>query len=215
MQRQQRLRDRLLAELDHALRVVVLPAPAPATDASSTQASEGDSGLTPADRRESAALMRVNHAGEIAAQALYRGQALTARDPELRQHLLLAAGEEQDHLAWCEGRLQQLGSHTSRLAPLWYGGSFALGALAGLAGDRHSLSFLAETERQVAAHLEGHLQQLPAADAGSRAIVARMRDDEARHHQQARSQGASELPGPVRAAMTLASRVMTTLAARF
>lgn len=204
------LLDRCLNELDTALRVVALPAegqrPTPARQAA-------DAGpRSDADRALSAGLMRVNHAGEVAAQALYRGQALVARDARLRQALLDAAGEEHDHLAWCGERVRTLGSHTSRLNAVWYGGSFALGMVAGLAGDRVSLGFLAETERQVTAHLDDHLQRLPADDTASRDIVARMRAEELAHGAAAQARGGMPLPTPVRRAMGLASRVMTTVA---
>lgn len=203
--------DRLISELDNALRVLGARAtpsrPSPA-------AGESRTGLGAEAAALSAALMRVNHAGEVAAQALYRGQALAARDPALRPRLLAAAREEHDHLAWCEERLRELGEHTSRLGPIWYAGAFAIGALAGLAGDRVSLGFIAETERQVSEHLAGHLERLPAADEASRAIVTRMQAEENHHGEDARSRGAAELPGPVRGAMRLAARVMTTVAHR-
>jgi ubiquinone biosynthesis monooxygenase Coq7 len=204
------LLDRCLNELDTALRVVALPSRARRPNPAGPEVASGpeDTG----DRALAAGLMRVNHAGEVAAQALYRGQALVARDDRLRQELLRAADEEHDHLAWCEERVQALGSHTSRLNPFWYGGSFVLGMAAGLAGDRVSLGFLAETERQVTAHLDGHLQRLPAGDTASRAIVARMRDEEVTHGTAALDRGGVPLPTPVRRAMTLASRVMTTVA---
>lgn len=165
--------------------------------------------LTGTERNLSAGLMRVNHAGEVCAQALYLGQAATARTGALRSHLLEAAAEESDHLAWCEQRLRELDNHTSYLNPLWFAGSFAIGAVAGLAGDRWSLGFIAETERQVEQHLEGHELRLPAADLRSRAIVEQMKLDEARHGRRALEAGGAELPGPVRTAMRLVSRVMT------
>jgi ubiquinone biosynthesis monooxygenase Coq7 len=158
--------------------------------------------------------MRVNHAGEVAAQALYRGQAYVARNVELRRRLLLAAAEEADHLAWCATRTAELGSHTSRLAPVWYGTSFAIGVLAGLAGDRFSLGFLAETEKQVVEHLDGHLEQIPSADAPTRRIVERMQVDETAHCDTARELGGRPLPAPITAAMRGAARLMTTVAAR-
>jgi ubiquinone biosynthesis monooxygenase Coq7 len=158
--------------------------------------------------------MRVNHAGEVAAQALYRGQALVARRPELRAQLLTAAAEEHAHLDWCGQRVRELGGRTSVLNPLWYAGSFAMGVVAGLAGDARSLGFIAETERQVAAHLDRHLERLPAGDARSRAIVQGMRADEARHGADAVAAGGVPLPRPVTTAMALAARVMTTLAHR-
>jgi ubiquinone biosynthesis monooxygenase Coq7 len=156
--------------------------------------------------------MRVNHTGEVCAQALYSGQALVARDARVRVALQAAAAEERDHLAWCRGRLQQLDSRPSFLDPLWYAGSFAWGVASGLAGDRWSLGFLAETEEQVERHLEGHLERLPAGDDASREIVAKMREDEARHAQTGRSLGAAELPYPVKRAMQSASKIMTRTA---
>lgn len=165
-------------------------------------------------RRLAAGLMRVNHAGEVAAQGLYHGQALVARDPAVRGLLEQAAREESDHLAWCEQRLQELHDRPSRLHPFWYAGSFAIGVVAGLASDRRSLGFVVETERQVERHLDSHLEQLPAEDARSRAILERMRADEQAHGELARRAGGVDLPRPVRKAMQLASRVMTTTARR-
>lgn len=160
-------------------------------------------------RRHAAGLMRVNHAGEVAAQALYQGQAATARLPEVRSAMQIAAREEEDHLAWCEERLAELGEKPSRLGPFWYAGSFAIGALAGIAGDKWSLGFVAETEKQVCDHLQGHMQKLPEQDQKSRAIVKQMCSDEARHGETAKQAGGAELPRPVRDAMKLASKVMT------
>ena len=157
-------------------------------------------------------LMRVNHAGEICAQALYSGQALVARDDAVREALRSAASEERDHLAWCRDRLQELGSRPSYLDPFWYAGSFAWGVASGLAGDRWSLGFLAETEDQVERHLEGHLDRLPTDDHPSRAIVAQMRDDENRHGAMGRALGAKDLPLAMKSAMRAASRVMTRTA---
>jgi ubiquinone biosynthesis monooxygenase Coq7 len=164
------------------------------------------------DRRLSAGLMRVNHTGEVCAQALYSGQALVARDPVVRDALQSAAAEERDHLSWCRDRLADLGSRPSLLDPVWYAGSFAWGLASGIAGDRWSLGFLAETEAQVERHLEGHLERLPADDTCSRRIVAQMRDDEARHGQSGRDLGARDLPLAVRLAMRAASKVMTRTA---
>ncbi len=163
----------------------------------------------PARRRHAAALMRVNHAGEIAAQGLYHGQALTARAAETRNALRQAAAEEGDHLAWCRERLDELGSRPSLLNPLWYVGSVAIGALAGLAGDRASLGFMAETERQVEGHLADHLDRLPADDARSRTIVQQMQADEIGHGRAAVAAGASALPEPVPRLMRMTSRIMT------
>jgi 3-demethoxyubiquinol 3-hydroxylase len=159
-------------------------------------------------RRHAAGLMRINHAGEIAAQALYQGQAFTARDPKVRSHMLEAAREEQQHLRWCEERLGELGSGPSLLKPLWYAGSFAIGAAAGLAGDQWSLGFVAETEKQVSEHLDDHLQKLPPDDMRSREIVRKMRDDEARHGRRAKQAGGRELPAPIRSLMKGVARIM-------
>lgn len=209
--------DACIAELDTALRVVTAragpggrPVPAPPVAAGAVDRPEP----TGEPAREAARLMRVNHAGEVAAQALYRGQAFVARDEALRARLRSAAAEEHDHLAWCEQRITELGDRTSALNPLWYAGSFAIGALAGLAGDRISLGFLAETERQVVEHLAGHLARLPAEDTRSRTIVEQMRRDEAAHQATALQHGGIELPRPVRGAMRATARVMTTVAYR-
>jgi ubiquinone biosynthesis monooxygenase Coq7 len=203
--------DGLIREFDRALRTVaaanVAARPNPA-------ASCPESVTLPEARRHAAGLMRVNHAGEIAAQALYHGQALTARNPRVRAALLEAARDETDHLAWCEQRVRELGSRTSLLAPVWYAGSFAIGALAGLAGDRNSLGFVAETEKQVIEHLESHLHELPPDDERSRRIVAQMQADEARHGADARDAGGRDLPGPVRNLMRRTARVMTRAAYR-
>jgi ubiquinone biosynthesis monooxygenase Coq7 len=158
--------------------------------------------------------MRVNHVGEVCAQALYQGQSLTARDPEARTTLERAAHEEEDHLAWSAERIRELGGRPSLLNPLWYGGSLALGLGAGLLGDRWSLAFLAETERQVEEHLSGHLAELPTADRRTRAVVEAMRSDEAKHRDTAVALGAAELPAPAKAAMRLAAKLMTTVAYR-
>ena len=152
--------------------------------------------------------MRINHTGEVCAQALYQGQALTARNPEIRATLASAASEEQDHLAWCEQRLSELGGRKSVLNPLMYGGSFALGALSGLLGDRWNMAFLAETERQVEGHLTGHLDRLPASDAKSRAVLEQMRSDEAAHAVTAQQHGAADMPEPIKIAMRAGSQVM-------
>ena len=168
--------------------------------------------LSPTERRLSGALMRVNHVGEVCAQALYAAQALTARTPALRAQMQAAGREEADHLAWTERRLADLGDRTSLLNPLWYAGAFALGLAAGRAGDRISLGFVVETERQVEQHLASHLQSLPEADQASRAVVAQMRDDESRHADQALQAGGAVMPAPVRWLMRQSARVMTRLA---
>jgi 3-demethoxyubiquinol 3-hydroxylase len=169
--------------------------------------------LSDTERRRAAALMRVNHAGEIAAQALYHGQAFAARSEQTRELLRAAAREESDHLAWCETRLQELQSRPSLLDPLWYAGSFAIGALAALSGgDRASLGFVVETERQVERHLDDHLQRLPASDARSRAILEKMREDEVAHGTRARQAGGVDLPAPVRTVMKHTARIMTRTA---
>jgi len=200
------LTDLFLGEIDKAIKV--LSAPARASRA--VPATPAPEPLPEAQRAESARLMRVNHAGEVAAQALYRGQALTARNPQVAAAMQHSAKEEIDHLAWCEQRLIELGGRSSALNPLWYAGSFAVGALAGLLGDRNSLGFVAETERQVESHLRGHMQRLSGgADPRSRAILEQMTHDEAEHGAQAASLGGAELPGPVAAAMRLTSRLMT------
>jgi len=165
--------------------------------------------LPEADRRHAVGLMRVDHAGEIAAQALYHAQGLVARDRRVREAMQGAASEEIDHLAWCERRLSELGGRTSLLGPFWYAGSFFIGAAAGLFGDRWNLGFVAETERQVVRHLDDHLEHLPREDLRSRAVVAQMREDELRHATAAVESGGAELPGPVRRLMRLCSRVMT------
>lgn len=168
--------------------------------------------LDAAQQAQAGALMRVNHVGEVCAQALYAAQALTTRDPALRQHFLAASREEGDHLAWTHERLEALGARPSLLNPLWYAGAFGLGLLAGRLGDRVSLGFVMETERQVEAHLDSHLARLPAEDHASRAIVAQMKDDEARHAAEAASEGGAELPAPVKALMRASAKVMTTTA---
>ncbi len=164
--------------------------------------------LTDSARRRAAGLMRVNHAGEVSAQALYRGQALVARDIGVREHLLRAAAEERQHLQWCELRLSELREQPSRLSPLWYAGSFAIGAVAGIAGDRWNLGFVEETERQVVEHLDQHLGELPKDDARSRAIVTAMKADEARHGDEAAAAGARALPPPLKRLMAAVSGVM-------
>ena len=170
--------------------------------------------LDEAERRHAAGLMRINHVGEVCAQALYVGQAAVARDPATRDHLLEAAQEETDHLAWCADRLRELDSRPSLLNPLWYAGSYAIGALAGLRGDGWNLGFVVETERQVEAHLDEHLQTLPEADLRSRAILSTMKADEARHADNAEAAGARVLPRPIPSVMAAASKLMKTVAYR-
>ena len=178
-------------------------------------ASTAELALTAKEQRESAALMRVNHVGEVCAQALYTGQALACKNPTLRAQLAEASKEETDHLAWTQQRLNDLKGRTSLLNPLWYAGAFAIGYAAGkLGGDQLSLGFVVETERQVEAHLQSHMDLLPAADNASRAIVAQMQADEIAHAQMAMKSGAVELPGPVKSVMQLAAKVMTTVAHR-
>jgi ubiquinone biosynthesis monooxygenase Coq7 len=203
--------DRLIVEFDRALRAV-----AGVVQASRSSPAEGlaESSVNEEERAHAAALMRVNHVGEVCAQALYQGQALTARDPATREALGKAAREEEDHLAWSAERIRELGGRPSLLNPVWYAGAFAIGALAGTLGERWNLAFLAETERQVEEHLTGHLEALPAEDRRTRAVVSAMRADEARHRAAALELGAAELPEPVRLAMRLASKVMTTVAYR-
>jgi ubiquinone biosynthesis monooxygenase Coq7 len=198
------LPDQILASADRALRAMFAPPralrPAPGTPAEAPAEPE---------RRLAAGLMRVNHAGEVAAQGLYHGQALVARDPKVRALLEQAAREETDHLAWCEERLKELNDRRSLLHPFWYAGSFAIGMAAGLASDKVSLGFVAETEKQVERHLDSHLARLPETDQRSRAIIERMRADEQAHGELARRAGGVELPSPVKFAMQMASRVMT------
>lgn len=203
--------DALIAAVDTALRTLSggshAGRPCPRPDSPSGK-------LGDEDRRLSGSLMRVNHVGEVCAQALYSAQALTARDATLRRQFDQAAREETDHLAWTQQRLDELGAHPSLLNPLWYGGAFAIGLLAGRVGDATSLGFLVETERQVEQHLERHLDRLPSGDGASRAIVDQMRQDESRHADAAQAAGAAELPLPVRWAMRAAAKVMTVTAHR-
>ena len=206
--------DQLIAAGDRALRTL---AAEPHSSREYPPALKGVSDANPLsarERREAAALMRVNHVGEVCAQALYDAQALAARSPELRAAFVRAAHEETDHLAWTQRRITELGGRTSLLNPLWYSGSFAIGLVAARLGDRASLGFMAETERQVEHHLQSHLQSLPQADAASRAIVEQMKADEARHGLEAWQQGARALPAPVTGLMRLMSRLMTTVAYR-
>ncbi len=199
--------DHLLINFDQALRTVFgRPLVTGRSDPSEPLA---ESELSAAEREQSARLMRINHTGEVCAQALYQGQALTARLSNVRDSMEQAAQEENDHLAWCESRVQALGSHTSVLNPLFYAGSFALGALAGAIGDKWSLGFVAETERQVVKHLDEHLQQIAAHDEKSRAILEQMKVDEQHHGTTALEAGGEQLPGPVKQLMQAMSKVMT------
>ena len=203
--------DQLIVGFDRALRTLAGTASAARPNpAGAIAAAE----LTPEERRHAAGLMRVNHTGEVCAQALYQAQALVARDPEVRQCFAAAAREEEDHLAWTQQRLSELGDRTSLANPLWYAGSFAIGLAAGLAGDRSNLGFVVETERQVEEHLSSHIDRLPAGDSRSRAIVAAMRDDEIRHGMAASVAGAHTLPLPVRALMRATAKLMTLTAYR-
>ena len=198
--------DRLIVEFDKGLRTLFSKAHSvrPHPDAMLPEAAMDEAG-----KKQAAALMRVNHSGEICAQALYQGQALTARDPVVQRTLQRAAQEETEHLAWTARRVHELGGHLSLLNPFWYTGSLAIGAVAGLLGDRWNLGFLAETERQVGQHLQSHLDRLPPQDQKSRAIVAQMYADEVGHAGMASSLGGADLPQPVRLAMKLNSKVMT------
>jgi 3-demethoxyubiquinol 3-hydroxylase len=208
--------DALIESADMALRTVgggarpARPMPQPPTPDLSPEATSA--GPSDAERRLAGALMRVNHVGEVCAQALYAAQGLTARTPELRAQMRAAARDETDHLAWTEKRLQDLGDRPSLLNPLWFAGAFAIGLVAGRAGDRYSLGFVAETERQVEAHLASHLNRLPPDDLASRAIVEQMKVDEARHADEALRSGGVPMPAPVRWAMRAAAKVMTTTA---
>ncbi|BCO29165.1 2-nonaprenyl-3-methyl-6-methoxy-1,4-benzoquinol hydroxylase [Rhodoferax lithotrophicus] len=203
--------DRFFITLDSALRTVFTShtgaQPCPTVPGDVTELSE-------LDKKEAGALMRVNHVGEVCAQALYTAQAFATKNEALRAHFMRAGAEETDHLAWTEQRLKELGERTSLLNPLWYAGAFGIGLIAGRLGDPVSLGFVVETENQVEAHLDSHMSRLPAGDHASRAIVAQMKDDEARHALNAKELGAVDLPAPVRGLMTAAAKVMTTIAHR-
>jgi len=203
--------DRALIAADNALRTL-----SGAVSPSRTAPGQGDTGpMQAGERRHVAGLMRVDHAGEICAQALYAGQSLMARDERVRAALDRAGAEERDHLAWCAQRLRELDSRPSVLAPLWYAGSFALGVLSGAAGDRWSMGFLVETERQVEKHIDGHIERLPAGDTRSRAILEQMRADEIEHADTGRALGGAELPKPIQSGMRMVARLMTETAYRF
>lgn len=203
--------DRLLADAQNALDTI---AGAPRAARANPGESEADVVLDDAERRHAAGLMRINHVGEVCAQALYVGQAAVARDERTRAQLLAAAQEETDHLAWCADRLRELDSRPSLLNPLWYAGSYAIGLAAGLRGDGWNLGFVVETERQVEAHLNEHLETLPPADARSRAILTVMKDDEIRHADHAEAAGAKVLPPPIPTLMAAASKLMKAVAYR-
>lgn len=204
--------DRLLAGANNALRTITAPAGRPAR--ANPAADIPDTELDRAQKTHAAGLMRVNHSGEVAAQGLYQGHAAVARDPAIEQQMQRAANEEFDHLAWCEQRLEELDSGPSKLSPLWYAGAFAIGAASGVLGDKWSLGFIAETERQVCAHLDSHLDRLPDDDAKSRAIVKQMRDEEEEHGENAIDAGAAALPEPIQRLMQLTAKVMTSTAYR-
>ena len=200
--------DRLIINLDQALRTLF---GRPLVTERSNPAEKCDHSELPESQRDHVArLMRINHTGEVCAQALYQGQALTARKPEVRRSMERSAAEENDHLAWCEERVEELGGRLSLLNPFWYASSFALGAAAGLAGDKWSLGFVAETEKQVEGHLDEHLAQVPESDCRTRAILEQMKEDEIRHGRKAKAHGGVELPEPVKLAMKLTSKLMTT-----
>lgn len=204
--------DKVIGNLDNALRTLfgqpqLTERPDPAADVAEANMSE-------AEKKHAAGLMRVNHAGEVSAQGLYTGQALTARLPDVREKMERAAMEENDHLEWCDQRLKALDSHRSLLNPVWYFGSVAIGAAAGVAGDKWSLGFVAETEHQVIRHLDEHLEQLPQQDNKSRAVVEQMKEDEAHHATIALQHGGADLPAPVKKVMGLTSKIMTSLAYR-
>ncbi len=204
--------DRLFIEVDRAMCTVFGNPPTVQRSSPAADIDLNEDALPPAARRVSARLLRVDHAGEVSAQGLYQGQALTARNPRVREQMQHSAREENDHLAWCDGRIRELGGRRSRLNPLWYLGSYTLGAVAGLAGDRWSLGFVSETERQVVRHLDEHLQRVPAGDKKSQAILEQMKIDEAHHAHAALSAGGEELPAPVQRLMTMMSKVMTRTA---
>ena len=202
--------DRLLASANKALRTVATPAGRSARENPAANIIDAD--LNAPQKRHAAGLMRINHAGEVAAQALYQGHAAVARDKGIEAQMQHAADEEFDHLAWCEQRIQELGEDVSKLSPFWYAGAFAIGAASGVLGDKWSLGFIAETERQVCAHLDSHLDSLPPEDVKSRAIIEQMRDEEEEHGENAINAGAAELPAPVRRLMRMTAKVMTKTA---
>ena len=204
--------DRFISGIDNALRTIVARSSVAARQSPASGIAEQF--MSRREVSHAAGLMRVNHAGEVAAQGLYQGHASVARDPRVEKQMQDAADEERDHLGWCQQRLSELGSRPSRLSPVWYAGAFAIGAASGLFGDKWSLGFIEETERQVSEHLRGHLDKLPRNDERSRAIVKQMRDEEERHGSNARDAGAAALPGPICGLMRLSSRIMTVTAYR-
>ena len=205
------MKDELVVGFDRARRLM---ARVRTTSGATPGATLDEAALTPGERRHAAGLMRVNHTGEVCAQALYAAQAVLAREPRIKREFADAAREEEEHLAWTQQRLAELGDRPSLLNPLWYAGSFAIGIAAGVAGDRANLGFVVETERQVEEHLTTHMERLPAADAKSRAIVEKMRDDERRHGAAARAAGGGELPFPVKGLMRVAADLMRLVAYR-
>lgn len=209
IERNRSLADRFLASADNALRTLFAP---PGGSRPNPGADRPGAALSAAEARHVAGLMRINHSGEVAAQGLYQGHAVVARDPAVAEEMHHAAEEETDHLRWCAQRLEELGAAPSRLAPVWYAGAWTIGALSGLAGDRWSLGFIAETERQVVEHLNGHLDRLPVEDERSRAILQRMAEEEAVHGAAATESGGSRLPAPVRGLMKATAKIMTRTA---
>ncbi len=205
--------DHIINNVDNALRTIF--GKPQITERANPAEDIEEGGMSDIERRHAAGLMRVNHAGEVSAQGLYTGQALTAKLPDVREKMERAALEENDHLEWCERRLNELDSHKSLLNPIWYFGSLTIGAAAGIAGDKWSLGFVAETEHQVIKHLDEHLQDLPAQDAKSRAVVEQMKEDEAHHATIALQHGGAELPAPVQFCMKTTSKIMTSLAYKF
>jgi ubiquinone biosynthesis monooxygenase Coq7 len=201
--------DQLITTFDTGLRTVFAQANA---SRQRPDAHIDESALSEVEKKQAAALMRINHVGEVCAQALYSGQALTSRNPQIVQSLQHAANEETDHLAWCEARINELGGRKSWLNPVWYVGSFTLGAVAGAMNDKWNLGFLAETERQVSSHLQSHLNKLSESDIKTRTIVSQMQQDETEHAEEAKALGASDLPEPVKAGMEFASKIMTSTA---
>lgn len=199
--------DKMLMQFDQAMQTVF--GRPQVTERSNPANGLAETELSDAERDHTARLMRINHTGEVCAQALYQGQAVTARDPSVRESMERSAQEENDHLDWCESRIEELGGRTSLLNPLWYAGSFAIGAAAGIVGDKWSLGFVAETERQVEKHLEEHIDQVPPEDEKTHAILEQMKADEIEHATKAVAKGGVELPGPIKLAMQLTSKVMT------